>query len=88
MNGKDIIKVMNNASYIFDQFASLLNEGKRDGCTLTKEDIEKRCEEYKSAFLLWDGAFSFARKLNPESADREMYRKWQADELTRFQSKA
>ena len=35
LNGKDIIKVMNNASYIFDQFASLLNEGKRDRCTLT-----------------------------------------------------
>ena len=83
LNGKDIIKVMNNASYIFDQFTSLLHEGegRRDGCTLTKEDIEKRCEEYKSAFLLWDGAFSFARKLNPENVDREMYRRFVTQEL-------
>jgi hypothetical protein len=29
LNGKDVKKVMNNASHIFDQLAAILKEGKR-----------------------------------------------------------
>ena len=34
LNGKDIKKVMNNASLIFDQFAAILKGGKREECLL------------------------------------------------------
>jgi hypothetical protein len=31
LNGKDIKKVMNNATHISDQFAAIFKEGKREG---------------------------------------------------------
>mmetsp|Transcript_15746 Transcript_15746/g.34083 ORF Transcript_15746/g.34083 Transcript_15746/m.34083 type:complete len:227 (+) Transcript_15746:498-1178(+) len=71
----DIKKVMDNALYIFDRFSTILKEGKREG-SLSDESIDAKCEEYKTAFLLWDGAFSFARKVNPTANDRHMYRRF------------
>ncbi len=43
LNGKDIKKVMNNASCIFDKFAAILKEGKRKECLLSDADIESMC---------------------------------------------
>ena len=73
LNGKDIKKVMDNAFFVFDEFATILKAGSRNG-SLTPEKIDERCEEYKSAFLLWDGAFSMARKIDPTAQYRAMYR--------------
>ena len=74
LNDNDIRNVTDNATYVFDQWALILKEGKREGCMLGPDAIVERCEEYKSAFLLWDGAFSFARKVNLTSDDRAMFR--------------
>jgi hypothetical protein len=43
LNGKNIKKVMNNASHIFDQFAEICKEGKRETCLLTDPDIDCMC---------------------------------------------
>ena len=32
LNGKDIKKVMNNGTYLFDEFSTLLKAGKREDC--------------------------------------------------------
>ena len=73
LNGKDIKKVMDNTFFVFDEFATILKAGCRND-SLTPKKIDKRCEEYKSAFLLWDGAFSMARKIDPTAQYRAMYR--------------
>jgi hypothetical protein len=43
LNGKDIKKVMNNASHIFNQFAAICKEGRREKCLLTDADIDCMC---------------------------------------------
>ena len=73
LNGKDIKTVTNNASYVFDEWSKILKKGKRKDCT---EDIDALCVKYKSVFLLWDGAFSIARKVNPSVEDRALYRRF------------
>ena len=69
MNGKDIKKVMNNVSYLFDEFSSILKSGKRSNCELSNDNIDKLCGHFQSVFLLWDGAFSYARTINPTAND-------------------
>jgi len=61
LNGNDIKKVMDHSFYVFDKFAIILKAGCRND-SLTPEKIDQKCEEYKLAFLLWDGAFAMARK--------------------------
>ncbi len=67
-NGKDIKKVMNNAAYLFDAFAVIFKEGKREGCLLSDADINSMC--------LWDGAFLLARMVNLTNDDTETYQKF------------
>jgi len=43
LNGKDIKKVMNNAYHIFEQFAEIFKEGKRNECLLSDADIDLMC---------------------------------------------
>ena len=76
LNGKDIKKVMNNAAYLFDDFSSLLQAGKREGCELDNGCIDALCQHFKLVFLLWDGAFSLARKKNPTEMDAEQYQRF------------
>lgn len=38
--------------------------------------INSVCESYKTAFLLWDGAFAFARKVNPTGNDIDEFEKF------------
>ena len=64
-NGKDIKKVMNNATYLFDQFAAIFKERRREGCLLSHADIDSMCLHFREVFVLWDGAFSLARTVNP-----------------------
>lgn len=73
LNGKDIIKVMNNATYLFNEYAKILKAGKRDNCDLSNDDIDALCQNFQMVFVLWDSAISFARKKNPEPNDVIMY---------------
>jgi hypothetical protein len=49
----------------------LLKEEKREGCEV---DIDKLCQQHKECLLLWDGAFSAARTINPTDANCYMYK--------------
>ena len=71
LNGKDVKMVIDHSFSVFDEFATILKAGCND--SLTPEKIDQKCEEYKSAFLLWDGAFAIARKIYPSVEDRVMY---------------
>ena len=74
LNGKDIRKVMTNASYIFDSFAIIFKAGKRPNCALSDANIDALCLQFREVFVLWDGAFSLARTINPTEMDITTYR--------------
>jgi hypothetical protein len=57
LNRKDMKKVMNNASHIFDQFAAIFKEGKRNECLLSDADIDLMCLHFWEVYVLWDGIF-------------------------------
>ena len=65
LNGKDIKKVMNNATYVFDQLALIFEDRKRSDCLLTNDDIKALCLHYREVFVLWDASFSLARTIDP-----------------------
>jgi hypothetical protein len=73
LNGKDIKKVMNNASHIFNQFAAIFKGGKMEECLLADADIDSMCLHFWEVYVLWDGAFSLARIINPTDEDAETY---------------
>jgi hypothetical protein len=73
LNGKDIKKVMNNATHIFDKFATIFKEGKRVDCQMTNTDIDQICLHFREVYVLWDGAFSLARTINPTLQEAETY---------------
>jgi hypothetical protein len=75
-NGKDIKKVMNKATYLFDAFAVIFKEGKREGCLLSDTDINSMCLHFREVYVLWDGAFLLARTVNPTNDDTEIYQKF------------
>jgi hypothetical protein len=54
LNGKDIKKVMNNASHIFDLFATTIKEGERNECLLADADISLMCLHFWEVYVLWD----------------------------------
>ena len=74
LNGKDIRKVMTNACYIFDSFATIFKAGKRPNCILSDTNIDALCMQFREVFVLWDGAFSLARTINPTEIDCSTYR--------------
>jgi len=51
LNGKDIKKVMNNASHIFDQFTSIFKGGKREECLLADADIDLMCLHFWEVYV-------------------------------------
>jgi hypothetical protein len=73
LTGNDIKKVMNNATYLFEEFVSILKLGKRDVCELSNDAIDIVCQHFHSVFLLWDGVFASARKINSTFEDAEIY---------------
>ena len=73
LNGKDIKKVMNNATHLFDAFTAIFKEGKREGCLLSDADIDTMCLHFREVYVLWDGAFALARTFNPTNEDAETY---------------
>ena len=60
LNGKDIKKLMNNASRVSDCISVVFKEGKRDDCLLSDAEIESLCKHFGEVFILWDGAFLLA----------------------------
>ena len=72
LNGKYAKKVMDNAFFVFGDFAKILTAQCRND-SVTPQKIDKRYEECKSAFLLCDGAFSTAHKIDPTAQGRAMY---------------
>jgi len=76
LNGKDIKKVMNNASHIFDQFAVIFQEGKRKDCLLSDDGIKEMCMHFREVYVLWDGEFSLAQKFAPTDEDCKTYQKF------------
>jgi hypothetical protein len=73
LNGKDIKKVMNNASHIFDLFVAFFKEGKREECLLAYTDIDVMCLHFWEVYILWDGEFLLARRINLTDEDAEAY---------------
>jgi hypothetical protein len=73
LNGKDIRKVMTNACYVFDTFAAIFKGGKRPNCLLSDTHIDALCLQFREVFVLWDGAFSLARTINPTEIDISTY---------------
>ena len=71
--GMDVKKLIANASFVFDEFASILKAKKKSDSKLSDEDIDRVCDEHKRCLLLWDGAFSLARGINPTDRDCDMY---------------
>jgi hypothetical protein len=61
LNGKDIKKVMNNATCMFDQLALIFEEGKRPNSLLSDEDIDALCLHFREVFVLWDGNFFISK---------------------------
>ena len=76
MNGKDIKKVMNNVYHIFDQFAAIFKEGKRNECLLSDADIDLMCLHFWEVYVLWGRAFLLARTINPTDKDADTYQKY------------
>ena len=72
LNGKDIKKVTYNVTYLFGEFSLFLKLGKWDNCEFS-DAIDALCQHFQSVFVLWDGAFSFARKINPPEEDAQTY---------------
>jgi hypothetical protein len=71
LNGKDIKKVMNNATHLFDAFTAIFKEGKREGRLLSDADIDTMGLHFREVYVLWDGAFALARMFNPTNEDAE-----------------
>ena len=74
--GKDIQKVMENASIIFAEFASILKANKKKYCELCDACIDALCAQFSRLVVLWDGAFSYASKLDPSTEDIIQYRRF------------
>jgi hypothetical protein len=51
-NGKNIKKVMNNATFLFEAFAVIFKEGKREGCLLSNADINSMCLHFREVYVL------------------------------------
>ena len=73
LTGKDIKKVMNHAAELFDTFAGILKDNRKEGCLFDDSDIDDLCSQFRAVFLLWDGVFSYARKIDPTEDDCAQY---------------
>jgi hypothetical protein len=76
LNGKDIKKLLNNTTYLFNEFSSLLKSGKQDNCELEDNGIDALCKHFMLVFVLWDGAFSLAWKKNPMTVNSQQFQQF------------
>ena len=70
---------MENASVIFAEFASILKANKKNDWELCDACIDALCARFSILFVLWDGAFSFASKLDPSAECIIQYRRFVTD---------
>jgi hypothetical protein len=73
LSGKDIKKVMNNGAHNFNVLAVIMKEGKRPDSILSDANVDALCLHFWEEFILWDGAFSLARTVNPMENDTKTY---------------
>jgi hypothetical protein len=66
---------MNNVIFLFNKFTGILKEGQMVDCQFENDDIDALCAQFKTVFLLWDGAFLVARTHHPDEVDIAQYRK-------------
>ena len=76
LHGKDVQKLMSNASNKFKSFADTLKKCKKDDCKLRDKEIDDICQSYANLCVLWDCAFSFASKKGPMKNDIVMPRRF------------
>jgi hypothetical protein len=57
LNYKDIKKLMNNATYFFEELAVIIKAGKRPSSVLSNTDVVALCLHFREVFVLWDGEF-------------------------------
>ena len=67
---------MENTSVIFAEFVSILKANKKKDCELCNACIDALCARFSRLFVLWDGAFSYASKLDPSTEDIIQYRRF------------
>jgi hypothetical protein len=71
-----IIRYYHDSFLAFDQLAAILKEGKRKDCLLSDDDIGLLCLHFREVYVLWDGAFSLARKIDPTDEDTKTYQRF------------
>jgi len=49
--GKDVKRVMYHADYVFGEFAKILQQSKKEDCSMSDDDIENMCNKYARAFF-------------------------------------
>jgi len=76
LTGKDIQKLMSNADEIFSIFANILKSNKKPGCSYGDVEIDALCKSFANLCILWDGAFSYASKVNPTADDIALYKRY------------
>ncbi len=67
---------MNNTTYLFDEFSSLLKSGNQDNCKLEDNDIDALCKHFKLVFVLWDGAFLPVQLKNLMTNNSQQYQQF------------
>ena len=55
------------------QVAGILKENRKEGCLFDDSHIDDLCSQFRAVFLLWDGVFSYARKIDPTEDDWAQY---------------
>ena len=71
----DIKQIIANATFIFNEFKkTLLEDRKNDG--MSEEAIKKMCADHKTFHLLWNGAFSLARMVDPSDGNTDLYKRY------------
>jgi hypothetical protein len=78
LTGKDIQKVVLNVSDIFLTFANILKANAKTDCTMTGPEIDAMCMQFSNLCVLWDGAFSYASKIDPTATDIAQYKRFVA----------
>ncbi len=73
LNGKDIKKVINNATHIFNKLAVIMKEGRRPDSMLSDANVDTLCLNVWEMFVLWDGVFLLARTVSPMEQDTQTY---------------
>ncbi|KAL7525693.1 hypothetical protein ACHAXR_001117, partial [Thalassiosira sp. AJA248-18] len=76
MTGKDIQKFMSNAAEIFSLFAGILKANAKPDSPYTHPKIDDLCSTFSNLFVLWDGAFSFASRIDPSEDDIVQYKRF------------